>query len=231
MSNILLKGINLHRTYSEGTIQTSVLKGVNIEIEDGKLTAVIGKSGSGKSTLLHILATLDTPDKGQILFEGEDLTCLKPSQKATFRNKKLGFVYQFHHLLNDLSALENVMLPLLIGDIKESLAKERAFNLLKRVGLEDRVNYKPSELSGGQRQRVAIARALVNQPKLLLADEPTGNLDAENSQKVFELFLQLVKEEQVAVVIVTHDLGIASRSDKIYTIENGVLGDFNDLKS
>ncbi len=223
MSDILLEGINLHRTFKEGSVPTPVLKGINIKIAKGSLTAVIGKSGSGKSTLMHILATLDSPDEGQIFFDGMELTGLKEAKKAAFRNRELGFVYQFHHLLSDLTALENVMLPLQIAGKTGSYAKKTALSYLDRVGLLDRCNYKPKELSGGQRQRAAIARALVHKPRLVLADEPTGNLDAENSANVFKLFLTLAKEEHTTVVIVTHDQGIASSSDKIYTIANGIL--------
>ena len=209
MSEIILKAHNITRSYFEGKVQTDVLKNVNIDIYSDKLTAIIGKSGSGKSTLLHILGTLDTPTSGELIYKGEDLTKFSSNKKAEFRNQNLGFVYQFHHLLGDFSALENVMMPLLIGGISTKEAKERATSYLEKVGLSHRINYKPSEMSGGERQRVAIARALSNKPNIILADEPTGNLDAQNASDIFDLFMDLAKNEHVAVVMVTHDNGLA----------------------
>lgn len=228
---ILLEAVDLYHSYDESSVPTAVLKGVSLKIYDEKLTAIIGKSGSGKSTLLHVLATLDTPQQGSILFDNTELTTLSSNQKAAFRNRSLGFIYQFHHLLNDLTALDNVMLPLLIAGVDKQEAKERAMNYLKKVGLEGRAGYKPKELSGGQRQRAAIARALVHKPKLILADEPTGNLDADNSAKIFDLFLNMVREDKVAVVMVTHDKALAGRCDYIYEIEYGKISLVNDLSS
>ena len=187
------------------------------------MTAIIGKSGSGKSTLLHILGTLDSPSSGEIYFRDLCLTRLSPAKKARFRNEKLGFIYQFHHLLGDFSALENVMMPMLIAKKPIHECRERAEQYLKKVGLAHRMNFKPSELSGGERQRVAIARALSNQPELILADEPTGNLDAQNAGEVFRLFSELVHEEQIAVVMVTHDNSLAEQADRIYTMTDGVI--------
>ena len=223
MSEIILKAHNITRSYFEGKVQTDVLKNVNIDIYSDKLTAIIGKSGSGKSTLLHILGTLDTPTSGELIYKGEDLTKFSSNKKAEFRNQNLGFVYQFHHLLGDFSALENVMMPLLIGGISTKEAKERATSYLEKVGLSHRINYKPSEMSGGERQRVAIARAVSNKPNIILADEPTGNLDAQNASDIFDLFMDLAKNEHVAVVMVTHDNGLAQKCDLVYQMKDGVI--------
>ena len=223
MSEIILKAHNITRSYFEGKVQTDVLKNVNIDIYSDKLTAIIGKSGAGKSTLLHILGTLDTPTSGELIYKGEDLTKFSSNKKAEFRNQNLGFVYQFHHLLGDFSALENVMMPLLIGGISTKEAKERATSYLEKVGLSHRINYKPSEMSGGERQRVAIARALSNKPNIILADEPTGNLDAQNASDIFDLFMDLAKNEHVAVVMVTHDNGLAQKCDLVYQMKDGVI--------
>ena len=223
MSEIILKVRNLTRTYVENKVSTAVLKGINLDIEAGKITAVTGKSGSGKSTLLHILGTLDKPTSGEIIFKGQDLTTLSNDAKAAFRNKNLGFIYQFHYLLGDFSALENVMLPSLIGGSSEKEAKEKALKILDQVGLKDRVDFHPGELSGGQRQRVAIARALCHDPDLILADEPTGNLDAANAASVFELFSSLVKEKKTTVIMVTHDETLATLCDRKVVIKDGVI--------
>ena len=223
MSEIILKVRNLTRTYVENKVSTAVLKGINLDIEAGKITAVTGKSGSGKSTLLHILGTLDKPTSGEIIFKGQDLTTLSNDAKAAFRNKNLGFIYQFHYLLGDFTALENVMLPSLIGGSSEKEAKEKALKILEQVGLKDRVDFHPGELSGGQRQRVAIARALCHDPDLILADEPTGNLDAANATSVFELFSSLVKEKKTTVIMVTHDETLATLCDRKVVIKDGVI--------
>lgn len=223
MSEVILEAKNITRSYFEGKIRTDVLKGVNLAIRQDELTAIIGKSGSGKSTLLHILGTLDTPTSGEILFKGDDLCRLSGNKKAQFRNQNLGFVYQFHHLLGDFTALENVMMPLLIGNMDIKKAKATACEYLEKVGLSHRIGYRPSEMSGGERQRVAIARALAGHPDIVLADEPTGNLDAKNAQAVFSLFTELTKNEHLAVVMVTHDNSLAKMCDKIYTMKDGVI--------
>ncbi|MGN0903244.1 MAG: ABC transporter ATP-binding protein [Succinivibrio sp.] len=223
MTAVLLQAKNIKKDFIEGKVKTEVLKGVNIDIYSSMMTAITGKSGSGKSTLLHILGTLDSPSSGQLLFKGEDLTRYSDNKKAAFRSQSLGFVYQFHHLLNDFSALENVMMPLLIAGTKTSMAEQTAKEYLEKVGLKDRLNYRPSELSGGQRQRVAIARALVNRPKLILADEPTGNLDAQNAGEIFDLFTSLVRNENIAVAMVTHDPSLAERCDITYSMTDGVI--------
>ncbi len=223
MSEIIYKAQNIKKTYVDGKVKTQVLKGVNLEICKDEITAIIGQSGSGKSTLLHILGTLDTPDTGSLEFKGTELLKLSNQKKAQFRNLNLGFVYQFHHLLGDFTALENVMMPLLIANIPVKEAKLKAKEYLQKVGLSHRVNFRPNELSGGERQRVAIARAIVNKPDLILADEPTGNLDAQNAQEVFSIFSHLVKTEHVAVVMVTHDQNLASKCDKIYKMIDGEI--------
>lgn len=227
--SILLKGVDIEHSYREGKIVTPVLKGVNLNIESSKMTAIVGKSGSGKSTLLHMLGTLDTPDKGQIFFQDTEITQLSDRQKAHFRNRHLGFIYQFHHLLDDFSVLENVMLPLLIAHTEKELAISRSRYLLERVGLLERLKYLPSELSGGERQRVAIARAMVHSPELILADEPTGNLDEGNASTVFELFRELARDEKTAVVMVTHDLSLANQCDEILEMAGGVVMPKQDL--
>ena len=223
MSEIIYKAQNIKKTYVEGKVKTQVLKGVNLEICKDEITAIIGQSGSGKSTLLHILGTLDTPDTGSLEFKGTELLKLSNQKKAQFRNLNLGFVYQFHHLLGDFTALENVMMPLLIANVPVKEAKLKAKEYLQKVGLSHRVNFRPNELSGGERQRVAIARAIVNKPDLILAGEPTGNLDAQNAQEVFSIFSHLVKTEHVAVVMVTHDQNLASKCDKIYKMIDGEI--------
>ena len=223
MNNPLLQAKNIIKTYKEEKIRTHVLKGVNIDIYSNELTAIVGKSGSGKSTLLHILGTLDKADSGEIIYKGEELLKLSDKKKAAFRNIHLGFVYQFHHLLSDFSALENVMMPMLIAGINKNEAKKKALELLEKVSLSEKANSRPSELSGGQRQRVAIARALANSPEIILADEPTGNLDEKNAQMVFSLFEKLVKEDKIAVVIVTHDNSLSEKCDRVYTMKDGII--------
>lgn len=223
MNNPLLQAKNIIKTYNEDKIRTNVLKGVNIDIYSNELTAIVGKSGSGKSTLLHILGTLDKADCGEIIYKGEELLKISDKKKAAFRNIHLGFVYQFHHLLSDFSALENVMMPMLIAGINKNDAKQRALELLEKVALSEKADSRPSELSGGQRQRVAIARALANNPELILADEPTGNLDEKNALMVFSLFEKLVKEDKIAVVIVTHDNSLSEKCDRVYTMKDGII--------
>lgn len=225
MNNPLLQAKNIIKTYKEDKIRTDVLKGVNIDIYSNELTAIVGKSGSGKSTLLHILGTLDKADSGNIFYKGEELLKLSDKKKAAFRNIHLGFVYQFHHLLSDFSALENVMMPMLIAGINKNEAKKKALNLLEKVSLSEKANSRPSELSGGQRQRVAIARALANSPEIILADEPTGNLDEKNALMVFSLFEKLVKEDKIAVVIVTHDNSLSEKCDRVYTMKDGIINE------
>lgn len=233
MHKILLKGRGIEHAYKEGKIETSVLKGVDLDIEASKMTAIVGKSGSGKSTLLHILGTLDTPDKGDIRFQNVSIMDMSSREKARFRNRHLGFVYQFHHLLSDFSALENVMLPLLIDNVRRSFAEHRARYLLERMGLSSVCMHLPGEMSGGERQRVAIARALVYSPDLVLADEPTGNLDENNANIVFNMFRELVRDEGAAVVMVTHDKSLAQQCDNLFEMSGGIIlnGTFPDGES
>ena len=219
----LLEVTGLTRVYREGSIETSVLRGIDFSLNAHEMTAVVGASGSGKSTLLHILGTLDTPTAGQVLFRGQDLFRLSESALAVFRNRHLGFVYQFHHLLADFSAFENVAMPLLIAGTPRDEINERVTALLERVGLRDRMHHRSSELSGGERQRVAIARAIVNKPDLLLADEPTGNLDHKSAGSVFDLLLELREEAGSAMMIVTHDRDLASRFERVLTMRDGVI--------
>ncbi|WP_406038225.1 lipoprotein-releasing ABC transporter ATP-binding protein LolD [Succinimonas sp.] len=219
----LLEVTGLTRVYREGSIETSVLRGIDFSLNAHEMTAVVGASGSGKSTLLHILGTLDAPTAGQVLFRGQDLFRLSESALAVFRNRHLGFVYQFHHLLADFSAFENVAMPLLIAGTPRDEINERVTALLERVGLRDRMHHRSSELSGGERQRVAIARAIVNKPDLLLADEPTGNLDHKSAGSVFDLLLELREEAGSAMMIVTHDRELASRFERVLTMRDGVI--------
>ncbi|WP_060982850.1 lipoprotein-releasing ABC transporter ATP-binding protein LolD [Vibrio splendidus] len=222
MSNFLQCN-DIRKTYREGSLDTEVLKGVSFEIEKGELVAIIGTSGSGKSTLLHILGALDDASAGSVSFLGQDLASLSSNKQAKLRNQHLGFVYQFHHLLSDFSALENVAMPLLIGGEKPTKAKQEAQRLLDKVGLSHRVDHRPSELSGGERQRVAIARALVNKPALVLADEPTGNLDHNTALSIYDLMRELNREYDTAFLVVTHDGELAGKMDRQLHMQDGLL--------
>ena len=222
-SKKLLEVTALTRVYREGDIETSVLRGVDFSLDANEMTAVVGASGSGKSTLLHILGTLDAPTAGRVLFRGQDLFRMNQAALSSFRNRHLGFVYQFHHLLADFSAFENVAMPLLIAGVSRNEITERVTVLLERVGLKDRMYHRSSELSGGERQRVAIARAIVNRPDLLLADEPTGNLDHRSAGSVFDLLLELREESGCAMMVVTHDRDLASRFERVLTMRDGVI--------
>ena len=204
-----------------GAVTTSVLKGVDLTIKPGEQIAILGQSGSGKSTLLHILGMLDDPTHGELTVEGQETKRLTETQRAAYRNENMGFIYQFHHLLMEFSALENVAMPLLIKGAYKKTAYAKAEVLLQQVGLGHRLSHTPSQLSGGERQRVAIARALVNQPKLVLADEPTGNLDKTNAQQVFDLFLTLNKDHDTALVVVTHDNALAAQFDRVIRLDDG----------
>ncbi|MEZ9132387.1 lipoprotein-releasing ABC transporter ATP-binding protein LolD [Vibrio breoganii] len=222
MSN-LLECQNLKKTYTEGSVDTQVLRGVSFTVGHGELVSIIGSSGSGKSTLLHILGALDDATVGDVQFNGQDLGALSSNQQAKLRNQHLGFVYQFHHLLADFSAVENVAMPLLIGGEKPVKAKQAARELLTRVGLEHRLEHRPSELSGGERQRVAIARALVNKPSLVLADEPTGNLDHTTALGIYDLMRELNQKSGTAFLVVTHDGELASKMDRQMHMQDGLL--------
>jgi lipoprotein-releasing system ATP-binding protein len=202
-----------------------VLKGVSFDIEKGELVSIVGSSGSGKSTLLHILGALDDATHGEVDFLGQNLSSLGSNKQAALRNKHLGFVYQFHHLLADFTALENVAMPLLIGGTKAPEAKAAAQALLDKVGLGHRIDHRPSELSGGERQRVAIARALVNKPDLVLADEPTGNLDHNTALSIYDLMRELNQESNIAFLVVTHDNELAAKMDRQMHMQDGLLVD------
>jgi len=200
-----------------------ILKGVSLRIEKGSLVSIVGSSGAGKSTLLHILGTLDKPDKGRVILDGVDVFSLNESGLAKFRNEHIGFIFQFHHLLPELTALENAILPGLIAKKSESKVTEKGKSLLDFLGLGSRLDHKPSQLSGGEQQRVALARALINQPKILFADEPTGNLDHDNAQEILSMLLELKNEFHMTMLIVTHDPAIANRTELIYTMRDGMI--------
>ncbi|MFD3247392.1 lipoprotein-releasing ABC transporter ATP-binding protein LolD [Rahnella aquatilis] len=224
MSNsLLLQCDNLCKTYQEGKMHTDVLRDVSFAMQPGEMMAIVGTSGSGKSTLLHLLGGLDSPTSGEVIFKGQSLNAMSSSAKSELRNRELGFIYQFHHLLPDFTALENVAMPLLIGKKKPAEVQERAMAMLEAVGLQHRSNHRPSELSGGERQRVAIARALVNNPSLVLADEPTGNLDQRNADSIFELLGELNMRQGTAFLVVTHDLQLANRLTRQLEMRDGKL--------
>ncbi|WP_272664693.1 lipoprotein-releasing ABC transporter ATP-binding protein LolD [Providencia sp. PROV174] len=214
---------NLSKTYQEGTLSTQVLKNVSFSMGLGEMMAIVGSSGSGKSTLLHLLGGLDTPSEGNVIFRGQHINQLSSDERAAIRNKDLGFIYQFHHLLPDFTALENVAMPLLIGGIAKETAFSKATEMLEAVGLAHRAGHRPSELSGGERQRVAIARALVNEPALVLADEPTGNLDLRNADAIFELLGELNRTQRTAFLVVTHDMTLARRLSRQLEMRDGHL--------
>jgi len=224
MSDVIINCRNLCKSYHDGNTSVDVLKGIDFSINQGDRIAIVGPSGSGKSTLLHLLGGLDQPTDGQVLMQEMDWQTLKEKQRCRLRNKYLGFIYQFHHLLPEFSALENVAMPLLLAGESVNVARERARDILDQVGLSAREQHKPSQLSGGERQRVAIARALVHQPQCVFADEPTGNLDQTTAVKVFDLMLNLNKQFNTALVIVTHDRQLAEQMDKVMVLQQGSLG-------
>jgi lipoprotein-releasing system ATP-binding protein len=215
----MIKAENIKKSF--GPLQ--VLKGINLEVPPGKLFSIVGASGAGKTTLLHILGTLSEPDEGRVFIDGRDISTLREKELSRFRNQKLGFVFQFHHLLPEFTALENVCIPSFIAGSSRSKAETRAKELLDYLGLSERFHHKPSQLSGGEKQRVAVARALVNRPAVVLADEPSGNLDSHNRDELHELLFTLRNDMGQTFVIVTHDDSFAERSDKIIHIRDGII--------
>ena len=222
MSNIV-ECRSLGFNYGKGNSRTSVLKNLNFQIKSNEKIAIIGQSGCGKSTLLNLLAGLDTPSEGEVLIDNTNISTLPEHERTELRARNLGFVYQFHHLLKDFSSIYNTALPLLISGVDTNQAMTKAQEILKKVGLENRTNHKPSELSGGERQRVAIARAMISEPACLMADEPTGNLDATNAREVLDLIIELNKNRDTALLIVTHDLSIANKMERKFDLTNGIL--------
>jgi lipoprotein-releasing system ATP-binding protein len=224
MADILV-GTDIVKTYPVGRKRLSVLKGANLAVREGEMLVIMGASGVGKSTLLHILGTLDRPDSGQLLFDGQDLTRWNDADCSAFRNRAVGFVFQFYHLLADFTALENVLIPARIGQRHEakSSLKRRAGDLLERVGLGERLHYRVHRLSGGEQQRVAIARALMNEPRMLLADEPTGNLDTATSDGIHRMLKEINRERGQTMVIVTHDEGLAATADRALHMVDGLI--------
>jgi len=223
MINTVLSCENLNKSYREGDVKTRVLSNVNFSLSAAEYVAIVGRSGSGKTTLLHMLAGLDTPDSGSVHICGKNISHVSESERGKIRNQHIGFVYQFHHLLPEFSAIENIMMPMLIAKKGAAQARKEAFDLLQKMGLSDRAHHRPSKLSGGERQRVAIARALVNKPDCILADEPTGNLDSQSAAIIHEMILDLNKQFGLSFLLVTHDENLAQQFQKTYRMEDGAL--------
>jgi len=225
---VVLACNGIAKAFNDAGLEVSVLRDINLNVNAGERIAIIGASGTGKSTLLHILGGLDMPTAGDVFVAGNNMTRLSNNQRGLLRNSSLGFVYQFHHLLPEFTALENVCMPLLIRGDSVSNAQALAQDMLQKVGLDHRLKHKPGELSGGERQRAALARALVTRPACILADEPTGNLDHETADKVYDLMMDLNLDYNLSFVVVTHDMQLAARMDKIFRIEDGILIDITN---
>ncbi|MFA5117562.1 MAG: ABC transporter ATP-binding protein [Candidatus Omnitrophota bacterium] len=222
----MLEARNIHKAYKDSKRKVSVLKGVDLKIERGKFISIVGPSGAGKSTLLHILGGLDNPTGGHVFFENNDLYALPDPDLCKFRNRKVGFVFQFYHLLPEFTVLENVLMPLLIGSetsVNRQQLDQEAHSLLNHVGLRERMEHFPSELSGGEQQRVALVRALIHKPAMLLCDEPTGNLDSKTGNEIVALIQKIHRENQMAVVLVTHNMELAGLAEKTYHLKDGLL--------
>lgn len=219
----MIEARNICKVYEDSKKPLPVLRGINLKIDDGEFVAIVGPSGAGKSTFLHLLGGLDSPTSGEIIFQGEDLYKLSDEELAGARNKKIGFVFQFYHLLSEFTVLENVLLPGLIGNQKAGVVRKSAMELLDKVGLSQRINYFPSQLSGGEKQRVAVARSLINNPNLLLCDEPTGNLDSNSGEGIVALIKDINIKNKMAVVLVTHNMELAKLADKVYNLKDGLL--------
>ncbi len=223
MTDIVLEAKAVAKTYRQGSFVVPVLDNVSLKVQRGEQVAIVGASGTGKSTLLHLLGGLDSPSSGTVMLDGQNLDDLNEVERGRLRNQKIGFVYQFHHLLPEFTTLENVMMPLLVRRCPNHQAKEKSITLLEQVGLQHRLHHKPAELSGGERQRAAIARALIIEPLCLLADEPTGNIDRQNAQNIQQLMTRLDRELQISLIVATHDLQLASAVDRILNLEDGRL--------
>lgn len=222
----MLEAKNIHKLYHDGKKTLAVLKGINLNIARQEFLAVVGPSGAGKSTLLHILGGLDAPSQGRVILQEQDIYALSDNELSALRNQKIGFVFQFYHLLPEFRVLENVIMPAMLGvgpSADLSALKEDALRLLSQLGLEKRISHFPAQLSGGEKQRVAVARGLMNKPQLLFCDEPTGNLDSENGEKILHLLKQLNEERQITIILVTHDKDIASIADRVIHLKDGLL--------
>ncbi len=224
-NSYILEARNLYKSFTRESHgePLEVLQGISMVLHPGEIASVVGSSGCGKSTLLHLLGGLDQPDSGQVYWEGIDILQYDEEQLASIRNQRVGFVFQFHHLLPEFTALENIMIPSMIRSSERKFSEERAYELLRKFGIEDRAEHRPTQLSGGEQQRVSMARALANNPRIILADEPTGNLDEENTEIILDLLFELREKEGVSIIIVTHEKDISRRTDRVYELSKGVI--------